>query len=139
MRDTVGTIPGLTTMTQFGVAAAIVSAVVLAHEFSRTELCKLVAIVGFALPRALIFSERLAILELVLPVTVIFAGRLSAHGGLQRRMANLLPVAGMIAVPAMFGFFEYFRSWAYYKNHTTSSFPEFIAKSIRGVLHDSTQ
>ncbi len=132
VRDVVGTIPGITTMTQFGVAAVIVSSVVLAHGYSRTELMKLLTVVGFALPRALIFSERLAILELVLPVTVVLAGRLSASGGLQRRVANLVPVVGIVAVPGMFGFFEYFRSWAFYRHHTTSSFPEFVATRLAG-------
>jgi oligosaccharide repeat unit polymerase len=132
VRDVVGTIPGVTTMTQFGVAAVVVSTTLLVHGYSRAELAKLLVVIGCALPRAYIFSERLAILELVVPMTVIFAAHLSVRGGLRRKLMQVIPVVGFFAVIAMFGFFEYFRSWTYYRTHTSTSYVQFVASRFAG-------
>ncbi len=132
VRDIVGTIPGVTTMTQFGVAAVVVSTTLLVHEFSRAELAKLLIVIGCALPRAYIFSERLAILELVVPMTVILAAHLSVQGGLRRKLMQVIPVVGFFAVVAMFGFFEYFRSWTYYRTHTSTSYLQFVVSRFAG-------
>jgi oligosaccharide repeat unit polymerase len=132
VRDVVGTIPGVTTMTQFGVAAVVVSTTLLVHEFSRAELAKLLIVIGCALPRAYIFSERLAILELIVPMTVIFAAHLSVQGGLRRKLMQVIPVVGFFAVVAMFGFFEYFRSWTYYRTHTSTSYLQFVVSRFAG-------
>ena len=132
VRDTVGTVPGVTTLTQCGVAAVITSTVVLVRGFSRAELIKLVIVVGLAVPRAYIFSERLAILELVVPIAVILAAQLSTGRPWRRRAVQLLPVITLPAVIAVFGFFEYFRSWTYYRTHVSSSFAEFAVSRFVG-------
>lgn len=127
-----GTIPGVTTLTQLGVAAVVTSAILLAHEFSRRELWKLLTVIGLALPRAYIFSERLAILELVVPVFVILAAHFSTRGGLREKFVKVLPLVSVPAVVIIFGFFEYFRSWTFYRTHGTASYTEFILSRLAG-------
>jgi len=132
LRDSIGTIPGVTTMTQFGLAAVVISSVLLVNEYSRSELAKLLIVIGLALPRAYIFSERLAILELVVPVGVVLAARMAAQRGMWRRAAQLLPIVSLVALLVMFGAFEYFRSWNYYRDHTTMSYPQFTVSRFAG-------
>lgn len=132
LRESIGTIPGVTTMTQFGLAAVVISSVLLVNEYSRSELAKLITVIGFALPRAYIFSERLAILELLVPVGVVLAARMAARRGRWRRVAQLVPIVSLVALLVMFGAFEYFRSWNYYRDHTTMSYPQFTVSRFAG-------
>lgn len=132
LRDSIGTIPGVTTLTQLGIVVVVLSTTVLTQEFSRGELTKVLVVVGLSIPRAYINSERLAILELVVPVAVIVAARLSIRPGLRRRITQLVPVVGLAAVIVIFGFFEYFRSWKFYRANTDTSFPEFILSRFAG-------
>ena len=130
VRDIIGTIPGVTTLTQFGIAAVVVSALLLTREFSRAELARLLTVIGLALIRAFVLSERLAILELVVPVTVIFAARLAV--GARRGLVQLIPLVAAIFVVLTFGVFEYFRSWTYYRTHGGSSYTEFALTRFAG-------
>lgn len=132
VRDLIGTVPGVTTLTQAGIAAVVISAILLAHGFSRAELAKLLIVVGFAVPRAYIFTERLAILELIVPVTLILAARLSFHHGLRRRFAQLIPFGSLFAIVVVFGTFEYFRSWTFYRLHSSASFVDFAMSRFAG-------
>lgn len=131
-KDAIGTIPGLTTLTQLGMAAVTVSTVLLVQQFSRAELIKVLTIIGLALPRAYVYAERLSILELAIPVTVILAGRLAIGRRSHRVVARALPAVGITAVALIFGIFEYSRSWAYYRNHGQSSFTEFALSRLAG-------
>lgn len=130
IKDVVGTVPGLTTMTQFGMAAVIISAVLLADRFSRAELLKIVVVVGLAVPRAFLFTERLAVLELVVPLAVVACYRL-ATAGRARRLIQLLPVMAIPATVGIFSVFEYFRSWEFYRG-SSESFWRFSAERAAG-------
>lgn len=132
VRDVVGTIPGVTTLTQCGIAAVVTSMILLVRGYSRAELVKLSLVVGLAIPRSYVFSERLAILELIAPIVVILAAQLSVGRGWRRRVVQLIPVATLPAVIAIFGFFEYFRSWTFYRTHVSSSFAEFAVSRFVG-------
>jgi oligosaccharide repeat unit polymerase len=130
VRDIIGTIPGVTTLTQFGIAAVVVSALLLTRESSRHELARLLTVLGLAVVRAYVLSERLAILELVVPVTVIFAARLAV--GARRGLVQLIPFVASFFVVLMFGVFEYFRSWTYYRTHGGTSYTEFVLTRFAG-------
>ena len=132
VRDVVGTIPGVTTLTQFGIAAVVTSTILLVREYSRGELCKLLTVIGLALPRAYVFSERLAILELVVPITVILAAQLSIHRGLRRSLMQVIPFVSFLAVVVIFGLFEYFRSWTFYRTQVGTSYAEFALSRFAG-------
>ncbi|WP_234835059.1 O-antigen polymerase [Mycolicibacterium stellerae] len=132
IRDIVGTIPGVTTLTQFGIAAVVVSAILLTKAFSRIELYKLLAVVVLASLRAFYFDERLAILELVVPITVVVAASLSVKQGWRRRVLRFMPPVGLVAVIAIFGLFEYSRSWTYFRTHTSESYLDFVLSRFAG-------
>jgi hypothetical protein len=130
VRDLIGTIPGVTTLTQFGIAAAVISAVLLTRQFSRAELARLLTVLALALVRAYVLSERLAILELVGPVAVIFVAKLAV--GARRGLVQLVPLVALVVVVLTFGVFEYFRSWTYYRNHGGTSYTDFVLTRLAG-------
>lgn len=131
-KDAIGTLPGVTTMTQLGVAAVVIATTVAVQQFSWFELSKILIVVGLAVPRAYIYAERLAILELVIPVSVVVAAHLSIGRRRQRTTARLLPLAGLALVVVVFSVFEYNRSWTYYRAHGQTSFVEFALSRLAG-------
>ncbi|GLP77703.1 hypothetical protein TUM20983_48130 [Mycobacterium antarcticum] len=132
LKDRIGTVPGVTTLTQLGIAAVVVSTITLTQQFSRRELGKIALVIGLAVPRAYIYSERLALLELVIPVCVIVAMKLSTRRGPPRLIAQTIPVFGMVVVVALFGVFEYFRSWTFYRAQGATSFVDFAISRFAG-------
>jgi oligosaccharide repeat unit polymerase len=135
LKDVVGTLPGLTTMTQFGIAAVIVSSVVLVQQFDKVEVAKICVVVGLAIPRAFLFSERLAVLELVVPMVVVLCFGL-AMVPRAARYIRLLPVVGVPGCVTVFSTFEYFRSWEFYRD-THTSFVRFSTERIAGYYATS--
>lgn len=132
LKQRIGTIPGLTTLTQLGMAAVVASSLLLARRINRAELVKIAVIIGLAIPRAYIYSERLALLELLLPVVVVAAAKLSTGTGIRRRVSQFIPVIGLASIVPIFGAFEYFRSWSFYKTHGQSSFLDFAIGRFAG-------
>lgn len=132
VRDTIGTVPGVTTLTQCGMAAVVVSSILLTQRFARGELLKIVTVIGLSLPRSFLFSERLAVLEVVVPVVVILCTWLSLSPGPRRAAAQLAPVIGLPLVIVVFGVFEYFRSWSYFRTRTNATFVEFTLERLAG-------
>jgi hypothetical protein len=92
----------------------------------------LLTVIGLALPRSYILSERLAILELIVPMTVILAAHLSIQRGLRRSVMQFIPFVSFVALVVFFGFLEYFRSWTFYRTQVTTSYPEFVLTRLAG-------
>lgn len=137
LKERIGTIPGVTTLTQLGIAAVVVSAVLLAREFTRSELTKMLIVIGLAVPRAYIYSERLALLELLIPAAVVAAAKLSTGPRVRRRVAQIMPVAGLASLLPIFATFEYFRSWNFYRLHGETSFANFAMGRFAGYYATS--
>lgn len=130
-----GTVPGVTTLTQFGVAQVVTAGVLLSGEgpklFRRRLVTSTLIVLMLAVLRALVLTERLAVLELVIPLLA------AATSGIVRqqwrhRVAQWTPVALVPAVVALFGAFEYTRSWQWYVRHGRTNFSEFILDRIIG-------
>ncbi len=106
-------IPGVTTATQFGMAGMLIGIVLWKRgEWFAVVLMGLLLLVSAA--RALLFSERLALIELMLPSVVLWVRFAALGNRLPKWKQNcwkLAPVAGIAALILMFGSFEYFRSW----------------------------
>lgn len=132
LRTRIGTLPGLTTMTQFGPAAAVVSGLLLARDGrDRAEWAKLGAVFVLALPRAYLMTERLAVLEILVPLVVVAA----CAGSTRPRTARRLSFAPAVALPglvAVFAAFEYSRSWNFYRARTDSGFAQFALERFAG-------
>ena len=116
------TIPGVTTATQFGIAAVMLGTWL--YFRGRTSLrLPLLSLLAIAAARALIYSERLALIELVVPVFVlglrlwVFGKPLSSR---PRLSLQVLPLVAVPLVIVLFGLFESFRSWQYHQENFDS-------------------
>ncbi|MBW0114574.1 O-antigen polymerase [Pseudonocardia abyssalis] len=131
LKKQLGTAPGLTTMTQFGPAAVIVSALAFCRSPRRSEFIKIVIVVGMSLPRAFFLTERLAVLELVVPLVAVLAMGASVRPRL-RSAVGLLPAVAVPVVVGVFALFEYTRSWAYFRTRTDVPFAQFAVERLAG-------
>lgn len=121
-REVGSQISGVTTMTQFGSVLTTIAALALCNPnraprkirvFYRTILISLIV---FATYRALIWSERLGLIEVGLPaITVYFCFKIR-----KRILAESAPLFAIFAMIFVFGAFEYFRSWQFYKDEYSS-------------------
>ena len=124
---------GVTTCTQFGIAAVPLG-LWLFFRGHRMLAWPLALLIGLATLRGLIFSERLALIELVVPgfvvaIRFVLLGQPLSY--FRRFAVQLFPVAGLVALVLVFGGYEYFRSWRYYVNDF-DSFSEFTLWRISG-------
>lgn len=132
--DYLANVPGVTTCTQFGVAAVILGALSNA-TLKRRRLMLLVApMLTLTILRVLLNDERLALTELLVPLTVLMVHKLSrsAVQGWTRSFLSALPVAGFGALFVFFSVFEYFRSWVNFYSNGNQTFIEFAASRLLG-------
>jgi hypothetical protein len=92
LRTFLETVPGVTTCTQFGIAAGVLGCLIGAGGRWDMVRRKLAILLFLALLRALIYSERLAFLELAIPFLVL---RLAEPGSWARNrsLRTLIRVA----------------------------------------------
>jgi hypothetical protein len=131
LKDAVPPVAGVTTLTQFGIATGVLSAVLLLRTGSRRYVVAMAAVVLLAVPRALLLTERLAILEVVVPIVVVLTAGVagSRRGG---RLVAVVPLAAVPVVAALFASFEYSRSWVWFREHTDWTFLEFSVLRLAG-------
>ena len=127
------TVSGITTCTQFGVPAMMLG-LWLFFRGERKIFWGLCFLTVLALLRAIVFSERTALLELVVPGVLVglrlcVLGRPLPHWC--RTGLQIAPLAGPLALVLFFGSFEYFRSWRYYKE-SFDSYAEFTVWRLAG-------
>jgi len=116
------TVSGVSTMTQFGIAAVVLCSLAFWHrpKLFRVLVCPMLLLSAL---RALLNSERLAVLELAIPLGIMwlrmnFIGRLVSIWTPIR--LNMIPVLTFIAVFVMFAGMESFRSWRHYQKKSDS-------------------
>lgn len=129
------TIPGVTTCTQFGVAAMLLGTWLFVHGEKRTGLV-LLLLMSVAAFRAILFSERTALLELLLPPgLVILRGMVLGKPwpAFIRKALLGAPIFAVVGLLLFFGGFEYFRSWHYYQTKF-DSYPEFVVWRLSGYF-----
>ena len=123
LRDTLDTLPGITTLTQCGVAYVVLYAVkryagtrpVAAWETAGLALVMLLAVV-----RAILWSERLAVIEVVLAYVVALGAYFSFRTHGTRLFAGMLPFIAPLGLYLAFTATEYFRSWYFCKDEYSS-------------------
>lgn len=127
------TIPGVTTFTQFGILYATVEALlwVRRKSWSRIALMRFTVVILLTLLRTLLLSERLAIVEIAIPVAVVLASRLQPKT-IQRSLMQLAPLFLGFGVFVLFAFAEYFRSWSFYREIYAGSYLEFATVRFLG-------
>lgn len=107
-------ITGVTTVTQFGMGVALLGTYLGFTQGWRKVRLRLVLLLGLTALRAVFLSERLSLIEVVLPSLVLLI-RLVGCGRPEtwlRRFLAVAPIAGGICLYALFTFTEYFRSWS---------------------------
>ena len=130
------TVGGVTTLTQFGTAAVIAGAILAFRQGWRAVRWRFAVLFALAALRALINSERFALIELVVPFVVTCLGLWYVGSRTirpwQRRAINLAPVVGAGVLFFLFTGFEYFRSWTNYYAGRDLSLLQFGAIRLLG-------
>ncbi|NHC44741.1 oligosaccharide repeat unit polymerase [Motilibacter aurantiacus] len=127
-------IAGVTTFTQFGVGYVVVAALLLAAGgASRGLRLRLGALLLCAALRAFGLSERLALLELTIPLLVVAATVTWARRGAWARAAvALLPALLLPTLVVLFAVSERLRSWQFYGARGGSPFSTFVLDRLSG-------
>ena len=126
-------IPGVTTLTQVGVAYVVVAAMLLSVRWSRQTAQRLGVVIVLAVVRAFLNTERLALLELAVPLVVVAA--VAAYRRRSSGLGRSMPLAPALLLPLLiviFGAFEYSRSWQYFQSRTDQGFPRFVLTRLAG-------
>lgn len=129
-------VAGVTSLTQVGIAYVVIAGVLLCHGRSTTLIWRLLIVLVLGLLRSYLLTERLALLELIVPLIAIGATWLRRRP----RRGGWLPLAPVLALPVLlvvFGAFEYSRSWQFYRGRTTQSFPLFVVNRLAGYYATS--
>jgi len=151
LRQSLSTLPGLTTLTQLGVAYVIAYALKSGagvQPISRIERVGLGLVFVLAAFRAFAWAERLAVTELIVCWTVTRMAYLPISRPSHWRVAKLVPAVAPFALYLIFTASEYFRSWEYYTRQydsvwqfTLDRLLAYYATAINngiGVLVDTT-
>ena len=130
------TVGGVTTMAQFGAATMVFGAVIGFYQGWRRVRFKLGALLAMALIRALLNSERFALIELIVPFLIALLA-LKYFGSFQlsrrvRWLVNLAPAIGIMVLFPFFTGFEYIRSWTNYYAGGSQSLLEFGSMRLVG-------
>lgn len=135
VRHELSTIPGVTTMSQFGVAYVIFylnQFWYLKTPFTHKRYkWYFILILGLTFLRVIAWSERLAIIELALPISVIF---FSYRSDVKHRFVRIIkvlgPYCGIVFLFLFFGILEFFRSWSSHYSSEGLSFWAFIGSRL---------
>jgi len=133
LKELFAPVSGVTTLTQVGIAYVVIAVVVLLHR-KEPGLGKGIALMVFlGLFRAFFLSERLALLELIVPVVALLVVAFGGHPRFGIRAGlRLMPVVLMPLAIVMFAMFEYSRSWQVYQRTIGGSFADFAISRFSG-------
>lgn len=127
-RQNSGKIPGLTSMTEFGVVVSPLS--VILYQSTYKKKFKTIFFVLFILAsiRSALFSERLALMELLVPSLVV-------HFSYKKYniLYTFFPIFAIFSLLLVFGVFEYSRSWkTHYVDIYQGTFVKFVIDRVLG-------
>ncbi|MBI1789605.1 MAG: oligosaccharide repeat unit polymerase [Acidobacteria bacterium] len=130
------TVGGITTLTQFGIAVMILGAIIGFSHGWRTVRFKCGAVFLIAVFRALLNSERFALIELAVPflvtgLAVRYFDSPKASPSV-RILLRFAPFIGVATLFVLFTGFEYFRSWTNYYAGRDQTLVEFGAMRLLG-------
>lgn len=131
-------ITGITSFTQMGIGYVIIATLLLLGQRDRTTLRRLIIVLVIGTIRAFLASERLAILELLVPIVAILA--MYWIGSRRESVRTAVRTAPLFLIPAaiaVFGIFEYSRSWAFYKSRSSGTFVDFAIERFAGYYATS--
>jgi oligosaccharide repeat unit polymerase len=125
------TIPGLTTAVQFGLTVVTLGVPLGIVDGWRTVRWQFLTVFALALTRSFINNERLAVIELFVPLVVSFLG-FRPMGKRLRLLTQFGPVLGGVFLYLGFSLAEYFRAWSSFYAVRESNFWSFMALRLAG-------
>lgn len=132
-RQALNSIPGITTLTECGIAYVVAYGMRM-RDGSRPRQRRfswyLYAIFGLGFLRVFVNSERLALLELIVPFVVVVGPFWASKARGRRLVLRFLPYMGVICLLFTFAATEYFRSWVNFYGDQSSSLLAFSARRI---------
>ena len=131
MRESLGALPGVTSFVNLGplyVTLLFLQATLTGSRLSRFDKMAFFVFLLFVVARVFLWSERLALLEILIPIVVIRLAPMTRH----RALIATLPLAGTLALALYFGMTEYFRSWTDFYEDTGIPFTEFVTTRLFG-------
>lgn len=131
-------VAGVTTLTQFAPLAVVCLLLDrwITGRRHRAVCCALTVIV---VVRVVLNTERLSLVELVVPVLVLTAALLRPGRARSRTwLWALLPLLAPVGLLLVFGLFEYTRSWlSFYAHNSGLGYGEFVLRRIAGYYATS--
>jgi len=119
VRGLITTTPGITTMTQFGMAYVIAFAAMRASRVRPLEGWEhvgLMLVLAMAVLRSVVWSERLAVIELIVVYVVARLAFVRVTTERWWRIGSVMPLIAPLLLYVAFTGTEYIRSWEYYRN-----------------------
>lgn len=133
LETAIGTVPGITTLTQVGIAYGVVAALLLAHRPDRRQVLRLVVLALVTALRAFVLTERLALIEVAVPALAVLAVRASHRTSPRRRtLLRLAPLPMVVLLVLGFAATEYSRSYQFFKTRTDDGLLLFATKRLSG-------
>jgi hypothetical protein len=133
LKDLFAPVAGVTSFTQLGIAYVVIGGVLLLADPTRLHARRLIIVLLLGLMRAFFLTERLAILELLVPLMTIAAMWAVARAKAGRKLLiNLAPLIIVPLVALVFSLFEYSRSWVWYRENGATSFLSFAVDRFGG-------
>jgi hypothetical protein len=126
-----GTIPGVTTLTQvLPVGLTTLYGINKLQKWSNKDRNLFVFGITLCLFRVFLNSERLALLEVLFPVFLVFLSFQNRSKKDNLRQSIYLGSASLLIAVLYFGFFEYFRSWQRRKYSWSGDYGSYVIERI---------
>lgn len=129
LKELFAPVTGITTLTQVGIAYVVLAMLLWSAGRREGLVLRLSVITALALVRSFFLTERLALIEVLVPLVLLLAVARQRQGDLR---ASLSPVLALPGLVVLFGVFEYSRSWTYFRSRTTATYPEFVLDRLAG-------
>ncbi len=127
-----GTVSGITTFTQLGMAAVVLACLCASVSGWKGLRWPLAMLFTLAILRSLLNSERLAVIELAVPGVLAAAALWRPASPHWRRAVFIAPVVGVMGLFTFFTGSEYLRSWKGFYAQQQDSLLEFSAIRLSG-------
>lgn len=139
LRDLFAPVTGVTTLTQLGIAVVVIGGLLLLDQPDRSTVRRVVIVVVLALARAYLLNERLAFIELAVPLMAVltFGARRASRSARSRVGLAVAPVALVPLLIVVFSVFEYSRSYTFFASRTQQSPLEFGLNRLAGYYATS--
>lgn len=127
-RSSSGKIAGLTSMTELGPVLTPLAWLLYTYTHNNKYKRHLVVLFTLSIMRAVLFSERLAFLEIFVPMIVLYIAQKR-----YKKIFNYLPLLGFLGLYLVFAVFEFVRSWSTHYVYTyDGSFWQFSLDRLLG-------